>query len=130
MKVFFLKISLFTSIFLIGVSFLPLNSKNGSVLLAETEESIFVDYGLESHFPEGVRFFATVESLSTITDIKVIFEVGERNITQYNYLNIDKTKSNYVTGDLFLKTNSPDRYIPPGSNIKFFFEVIFSPCLY
>jgi hypothetical protein len=86
----------------------------------------FVDFGMESQFPEGMRFFGTINSSLEVEDVRVTYEVGDRHITQYNYLDLVSTPDNpgFITGDLFVNTNSPERYVPPGSVIKYQLEVL------
>jgi hypothetical protein len=63
-----------------------------------------------------------------VEDIRVTYEVGDRNVTQYNYLDLVRTGNDPVVieGELFVNTNSPERYIPPGSVIKYQLEVLAS----
>ena len=86
----------------------------------------FVDFGMESQFPEGIRFYGAINSSVEVEDIRVTYEVGDRNITQYNYLDLVRTGSNPVAieGELLVNTNSPERYVPPGSVIKYQLEVL------
>lgn len=81
----------------------------------------FIDFGMESEFPEGIRFFAQVESDVPIEDIRVVYDVGVREVTQYNYMDI--SGESLVDGELFVITNTPERYIPPGAIISYSLEV-------
>ena len=84
----------------------------------------FIEFGMVSEFPEGIRFFAKIETALEVEDVRVIFDVGERNVTQYNYLDIPVGSQSLIDGELFINTNSPDRYIPPGSIVKYQLEVL------
>lgn len=84
----------------------------------------FIEFGMVSEFPEGIRFFARIETALEVEDVRVIFDVGERNVTQYNYLEIPAGSQSLIDGELFINTNSPDRYIPPGAVIKYQLEVL------
>ncbi len=84
----------------------------------------FIDFGMESQFPEGIRFFAEIESGVEVEDVRVIFDVGDRNVTQYNYLEIPRSSESLIDGELFVNTNTPERYVPPGSLIKYQLEVL------
>jgi hypothetical protein len=84
----------------------------------------FIDFGMESEFPEGIRFFATIETELDVEDVRVIFDVGERNVTQYNYLEIPAGSQSLIAGELFINTNTRERYIPPGAVIKYQLEVL------
>lgn len=84
----------------------------------------FVSLDMESEFPEGVRFSAAINSSVAVEDVRVIFDVGVRNVTQYNYLDIPFNAQGLIEGELFVSTNTPERYIPPGSLIKYRLEVL------
>ncbi len=92
--------------------------------VAQTSPVSFIEIGMESQFPEGIRFFAEIDSDVEVEDVRVIFDVGDRNVTQYNYLEIPRGGQSLIDGELFINTNSPERYIPPGSVIKFQMEVL------
>ncbi len=91
---------------------------------AQSSPVTFIEFGMESQFPEGVRFFAEIESSIEVEDVRVIFDVGDRNVTQYNYLDIPRGGQSLIDGELFINTNTPERYIPPGSLIKYQLEVL------
>lgn len=78
---------------------------------------------VESEFPEGMRFKLDIESELRIDDVRVTFEIGNRGTTQYAYLDLDQTTRPLINGELFHRTNSNDRYIPPGSMIRYWFEI-------
>ncbi len=91
---------------------------------ASADEHVrIVASGAESQFPNGIRFFADVQSDAPIEDIRVRYKVGDRPTTQYNYLDIPKSAGGLVSGEYFLRTRSPQAYIPPGALINFWFEV-------
>lgn len=91
------------------------------VARAQPEPVRFTGFGMESQFPEGVRFFGQVEADVPVEDIRVIYEVGVRDVTQYDYMAL--SGSGLVDGELIVRTDSPERYIPPGAVIKFRLEV-------
>ena len=80
--------------------------------------------GAHSQFPEGLTFTIEIQSEIRIDDVRVTFEVGDRGTTQYAYLDLDQSNRPLVNGEWFQRTNSNDRYIPPGSMIKYWFEII------
>ena len=82
-----------------------------------------ISAGAESKFPEAVRFFAEVESQNAIQDIRVNFSEGARGVGQYNYIDLPKDATGHVSGEYLQKINTPDRYMPPGSRVRFSFEV-------
>tara|TARA_Y100000588_G_scaffold376053_1_gene453260 strand:+ start:3584 stop:4975 length:1392 start_codon:yes stop_codon:yes gene_type:complete len=82
------------------------------------------DSGVQSQFPEGLTFTIDIQSEIRIDDVRVTFEVGARGTTQYAYLDLDQSNRPLINGEWFQRTNSNDRYIPPGSMIKYWFEII------
>lgn len=82
-----------------------------------------VSSSVESQFPEGMTFKLDIESELRIDDVRVTFEIGDRGTTQYSYLELDQTTRPLVNGELFHRTNSRDRYIPPGTMISYWFEI-------
>jgi hypothetical protein len=89
----------------------------------DTPKVTIISYNVESQFPEGMTFKLDAESELRIDDIRVTFEIGDRGSTQYAYLDLDQTSRPLVNGELFHRTNSRDRYIPPGTMIKYWFEI-------
>jgi len=77
----------------------------------------------ESQFPEGMTFKLDIESELRIEDVRVTFEIGDSGTTTYAYLELDQTTRPLVNGELFHRTNSRDRYIPPGTMIRYWFEI-------
>ncbi len=82
-----------------------------------------ISSGAESQFPEGVRFYAEVETVSPLQDIRVNFTAVSGSVSQYNYLNIPEGETGTVSGEYVLRLNTPDRYMPPGARMRFWFEV-------
>lgn len=112
-----------TSLVLLSVMVIPLTAS--PVIRAQSSPVEFVEFGMESQFPEGIRFFAQINSSVEVEDVRVIFDVGNRNVTQYNYLDIPRVAGqSLIDGELFVNTNTPERYIPPGAVIKFQLEVL------
>jgi hypothetical protein len=91
---------------------------------AQSAEAVtIIASSVESQFPEGLTFTLDVESDLRIDDIRVTFQIGDRGSTQYSYLELDQTTRPLINGELFHRTNSRDRYIPPGTMINYWFEV-------
>ena len=91
---------------------------------AQSTDSVrVVSSSVTSEFPEGMRFKLELESDLRIDDVRVTFEVGARGTTQYAYLELDQTTKPLVNGELFQRTNTNDRYIPPGTMINYWFEI-------
>ncbi|MCZ6539510.1 MAG: peptidase MA family metallohydrolase [Chloroflexi bacterium] len=91
---------------------------------AQSKETIrVVSSGVTSEFPEGMRFRLVLESDLRIDDVRVTFEIGASRTTQYAYLDLDQTSLPLVNGELFQRTNTNARYIPPGTMITYWFEI-------
>jgi hypothetical protein len=91
---------------------------------AQSPEPIKVlAFSAESQFPEGLTFKLDIESELRIDDVRVTFEIGDRGSTTYAYLELDQTTLPLINGELFHRTNSRDRYIPPGTMIRYWFEI-------
>ncbi|HIF71331.1 MAG TPA: hypothetical protein EYQ61_02020 [Dehalococcoidia bacterium] len=94
-----------------------------TVSAQDTEVVKVISFSAESQFPEGMTFKLDIETDLRIDDVRVTFEIGQRGTTTYSYLELDQTTRPLVNGELFHRTNSRDRYIPPGTIIKYWFEI-------
>ena len=95
-----------------------------SPVFAQSAEAVrIIGWTAESQFPEGMTFTLDIESDLRIDDVRVSFEIGNRGTTTYAYLDLDQTTRPLINGELFHRTNSRDRYIPPGTMINYWFEV-------
>ena len=74
-----------------------------------------------SEFPEGMRFSIEVESDHEIEEIAVKFRAGTQEREVYGYMEFDSAK--VVDTELFWRTNTAGRYIPPGTIIYYYFEI-------
>ena len=73
-----------------------------------------------SEFPDGISFAADFSSNQKLEEIKIYFKSGPQSTVQYAYMDL-KELDGKVTGELFYRTNSRDRYLPPGTNINYWF---------
>ena len=76
-----------------------------------------------SEFPRGMRFLLEVKSVNEIEEIAVRFRIGEQTRGEYNYLEIEQV-GQLVDSELFFRTNTGARYIPPGTIIRYTFEIL------
>ena len=95
---------------------------SGSVSAEGTSVIRLVSSNVTSEFPEGIRFRANVETDVELESIAVRFRVGQRNRGVYEYL--DMTKRELVNSELFLRTNTAGTYIPPGTIIRYNYEIL------
>ena len=82
-----------------------------------------ISSGAESMFPDGLRFFAEVESEVPVEDIRVRYTVGDRPTTQYNYLDLPRNPGTLVNGEYIHRISNSQSYIPPGAFVNFSFEI-------
>ena len=88
---------------------------------AEGEAIKVVSTSVVSEFPEGIRFRVEVEGESEITQVAVRFRIGQRTRGAFDYLSFEE--GTLVDSELFWRTNSLPRYIPPGTIITYSFEI-------
>ena len=91
---------------------------------AQEQAVRFIDAGLVSEFPEAIKFHASVETDLEVEDIRVRFGVGHGDKNRYNYLDLDDGVGSLINGELEWSFNTTGRYIPPGSVVRFHFEVL------
>ncbi|MBI4304683.1 MAG: hypothetical protein HY678_00020 [Chloroflexi bacterium] len=76
-----------------------------------------------SEIPDGIRFLFEAKSDQPIDEVVVRFASGGQAATQYNYLKLQK--GDVITGEYFHRTGQRDRYVPPGTEFTYFFEIVF-----
>ena len=91
---------------------------------AQNQPVRFIDGGLESNFPESIRFYTSFESDIKITDVRVRFATGPLTTGQYDYLDLSERSGSLMDGELLWRVNTSARYIPPGTTIDFVFEAL------
>ena len=94
------------------------------------DSPISVDsFSMTSEFPEGFRIKVETSGENPITSVAVRIRIGLRTRGIYDYLCQDKPgqlcgdEATVVDSELFWRTNSGARYIPPGTIITYNFEV-------
>lgn len=80
-----------------------------------------VSSSVTSEFPDGIRFKAEASSSQPITEIRVNITKGVSSISSYDYLQFDKGPD--VKGELLFRTDTSARYMPPGTPVKYYFEI-------
>ena len=110
--------------FLSALAILPaalLFGWSGTPLYGEEHSLRVVSSSVTSEFPEGFRFRLEVAGESEISTIAVRFRTGQQAIGAYDYLAFEK--GTLVDSELFWRTNTVARYIPPGTIITYNFEI-------
>ena len=92
--------------------------------MAQSEPVRFLEGGLESSFPESIRFYVSLDTYVEIEDVRVRFSTGPITTGQYDYLDLTERSASVIEGELEWRVNTSARYIPPGTTIEFVFEVI------
>ena len=110
-----------------------ISSKN--ILATESVEKPILSSNIISEFPNGFRISTESESNENISSIAINLRIGQRNRGVYEYMcaytneayskwNCNPLISNkQVKSELFWRTNTRDRYIPPGTNIRYSFQI-------
>lgn len=75
-------------------------------------------------FPDGIRFELRLASEADIQEIAARLRIGQRTFGEYEYLEVEPSESDgSVSASLFFRTDTAARYIPPGTIIKYNFEI-------
>ena len=94
----------------------------GVVEVYATESGVEVtNLSVQSDFPKGIRFSVTVESKDLIEEIKLTLRTGEQDTAIYEYFKF--SPSNKVESELYWRTSTSSRYIPPGTTIRYQIEI-------
>ncbi len=81
-----------------------------------------VEAKAESQFPDGIKFSVVANSIDEIDDIRVFFsKVDQQGRSAYR--SFDFEPGDNVTGESVLPSGSGGDYYPPGTKIKYSFEV-------
>ena len=110
--------------FLSALAILPaalLLGWSGTPLYGEEDSLRVVSSSVTSEFPEGIRFRLEAAGENEISSIAVRFRTGQQAIEAYDYLAFDQ--GTLVDSELFWRTNTLARYIPPGTIITYNFEI-------
>lgn len=99
---------------------------------ADTREPSIKSYSVTSEFPNGFRINVAATG-DNITSVAVRLRIGQQTRGVYDYLCQDKpgqeceknseSEITEVKSELFWRTNSLPRYIPPGTSISYVFEI-------
>ena len=81
-----------------------------------------VSVDVESQFPDGVKFSITARSSEDIDEIRIFFKKeGQSGVSSYR--SVDFQPGKFVTGDAVLSSKGGGDYFPPGTSIKYSFEI-------
>ena len=91
----------------------PLSAQGDGIVVKSLE--------VASEFPDGIRFRLEVESPTPITEVTVRFSVVGQRAARYQ--RVDISSSTGVQTEFLVRTDTFERYIPPGSDIWYFLEI-------
>ena len=78
--------------------------------------------GAENQYPNGIRFFVTARSSDDIDEIRLFFRTtGRTTPSAYRVLDFEAQES--VDAEVILSTGGGANYIPPGTEISYYFEI-------
>ena len=77
---------------------------------------------VESRFPEGIFFQVAIAAPAPVTEITLQYRVLGESVSRYNTFEFESVPS--PQAELLVRTDTADRYIPPGAEIEFFFDVV------
>lgn len=80
-----------------------------------------VSASVASEFPEGIRFKLKAKSEKDITQVAVRLRIGQQISGVYDYLQFER--GTLVDSELFWRTNTSAKYVPPGTIFTYIFEV-------
>ena len=99
-----------------------LSAVAATTLFASSPDTIsVVSDNVVSEFPEGMRFSLELESEHDIEEVAVRFRVGQQTSGVYEYMEVESAGP--VRADLFWRTASRGKYIPPGTIITYNYEI-------
>ncbi len=76
---------------------------------------------VQSDFPKGIRFSVTAESKDLIEEIKLTLRTGEQDTSVYEYFKFQPSQK--VESELYWRTGTSSRYIPPGTTVRYQIEI-------
>lgn len=81
-----------------------------------------VEVGAENRYPQGIKFFVTASSPDQINEIRWFFKKTGR-VTTSTYQALDFDPGALVNADSMLSASAVQNYMPPGTEITYFFEI-------
>ena len=85
------------------------------------EELRLVSSSVVSEFPQGVRFSVEISAPAEVQEIILRFQVLGERVQRYD--NFQFRPASRVQAELQVRTDTADRYIPPGAELEYHFEI-------
>lgn len=88
----------------------------------ENDSLVLVSHEVKSLFPKGIQFNVAAESEFEVEEIIVRLWQGNIESSSYQYFDIEPNQ--YVSAQLIWYTNSANKYIPPGSDLRYQITIV------
>ncbi len=99
----------------------------GARAVAQTSPIKITSKSITSEFPDGFRLTLEAEGTHEITEAAARLRIGHRTQGSYEYFEgpeeADFKPGKKITAELFWRTNTAARYIPPETMIRYSFEL-------
>ena len=89
--------------------------------IVNADINIITNLEVESDFPNGIKYRLESNNNLNIKSIAVRYTLGQQKTSIYEYL--DKNTNSDNSWNLYLRTNTREKYIPPGTIINYNFEI-------
>jgi hypothetical protein len=76
---------------------------------------------VRSRFPDSIRFDISVAGPRQVIDVRLRYRVTGQRVTRYGRLEFEPTSQ--LENEFLVRTDTPDRYIPPGAEIEYALEI-------
>ncbi len=88
---------------------------------AQSNVSI-IEHGFENKFPDGLRFYISASSESTIEEIRVyVRKLGQSSRSSYRSVEFEPGQS--ISGEVLFRSKTANEYIPTGTRLSYYFEI-------
>ena len=94
----------------------------GSSASADEGNIKVISASATSEFPLGMRFKLEAEADNEIVEVAVRFRIGQQTRGEYNYLEFESGE--LIDSELLFRTNTGQRYVPPGAIVSYNFEIL------
>ncbi len=88
---------------------------------ADAQQAPHITVVATSEFPDGLHFNVAVDWRAEVTEARVRYRVLGEQVSRYDPLEFEPASK--FTADLLVRTDTAQRYIPPGAEIEFSVEV-------
>ena len=95
---------------------------NPSISSANGDSITVLNQTIESHFPDGIKFYLEATGPDTIDDIRVYFKkMGQAGDSGYRIVNFEN--GTYISGESIILSNKDNQYIAPGTRIEYYYDI-------